>query len=214
MFYNNEQEDYRDIEDISLEDLAKKVGVDYEPPTNNQEEWATFSFLKGMPEFEDEVYASAFMYYITSLMTGWGISMGAEYTYFKESMEDRIFDILEDVREEQHHMGGTHAEAMRGFFQQVIDFFKEEGEDYERAVYKYTANLTEKNKEIIKSKGSIKDVIVQGLKSTGEPVSNNDTSTTITFTLTHSQNKLFEAIEGDSATEKVLRVLGGLNDEK
>ena len=210
MFYNNEEENYRDIEDISLEALAERVGVEYEPPTNNQEEWATFSFLKGMQEFHDEVYASCFMYYITILMTGWGISMGAEYTYFKESMEDRIFDILEDVREEQHHMGGNHAEAMRGFFQQVTEFFKEEGEDYEKAVYKYTANLTEENKKKIQDHGKIKEVIVKGVKSAGNPVSNNNTSTTITFTLTYSQNKLFEAIEGDSATEKVLRIIGGL----
>jgi hypothetical protein len=210
MFYNNEEENYRDIEDISMEDLSKRVGVTYNTPTNNQEEWATFSFLRGMEEFDDEVYASCFMYYITVMMTGWGVSNAAEYTYFKESLEDRIFDILEDVREEQHHMGGTHKEAMQGFFQQVIEFFKEEGEDYEKAVYKYTANLTEKNKEKITSKGSIKEVIINGLDNAGESVANHNSSTTITFVLTYSQSKLFDAIEGESATEKVLRIIGGL----
>jgi len=210
MFYNNKKENYRDIENISLDELSERVGVTYNPPTNNQEEWATYSYLRGMEEFHDEVYASCFMYYITVLMTGWGISNASEYTYFKESMEDRIFDILEEVREQQHLMGGSHAEAMQGFFQQVIEFFKEEGEDYEKAVYKYTANLTEENKKKIQDHGKIKDVIVQGLKSTGEPVPNNDTSTTITFTLTYSQNNFFEKIKGDSATEKVLRIIGGL----
>lgn len=210
MFYDNQEENYRDIEDISLDELAERVGLEYMEPTSNQEEWATFSFLRGMEEFDDEVYASCFMYYITVLMTGWGISNASEYTYFKESMEDRIFDILEDVREEQHHMGGTHAEAMQGFFQQVINFFKEEGEDYEKAVYKYTANLTEENKEKITSKGSIKEVIINGLDNDGEPVANHNSSTTITFVLTYSQSKLFEEIPGESATDKVLRIIGGL----
>lgn len=210
MFYNNEQEDYRDIEDISLEDLAKKVGVDYEPPTNNQEEWATFSFLKGMQEFEDEVYASCFMYYITVMMTGWGISNTAEYVYFKDSMEDRILDIMEDVQKQHVQYGGTHVEAMRGFFQQVIDFFKSEGEDYEKAVYKYTAELTEENKQNIQKRGKIKDIIVEGLENTGEPVENKNPTTTITFVLTHTQHKAFEEIEGENTTEKVLRIIGGL----
>lgn len=209
MFYNNIEEHYRDIEDISLEELSEKVGVEYEPPTNNQEEWATFSFLKGMEEFNDEVYASCFMYYITILMTGWGISMGAEYTYFKGSMEDKIFDILEGVREEQYHLGGTHVEAMRGFFQQVLNFFKEEGEDYEKAVYRYNANLTEENKEKLK-KSTVKEGILKGLKNPGNPVSNLHPSLQVGFILTYSQNKLFEAIEGGSATEKVLRIIGGL----
>lgn len=210
MFYNNIEEHYRDIEDISLEELSEKVGVEYEPPTNNQEEWATFSFLKGMEEFKDEVYASCFMYYITILMTGWGISMGDEYTYFKGSMEYRISDILEDVREEQHHMGGTHVEAMQGVFQQVLNFFKEEGEDYEKAVYRYNANLTEENKEKLKSRGKVKEGILEGLNHPGNPVRNNHPSLQVGFILTYSQNKVFEEIEGDSATEKVLRIIGGL----
>lgn len=213
MFYNNIEEHYRDIEDISLEELSEKVGVEYEPPTNNQEEWATFSFLKGMEEFNDEVYSSCFMYYITVIMTGWGISMGAEYTYFKESMEDRIFDILEEVREEQHHLGGTHKEAMRGFFNQVIDFFKSEGEDYEKALYRYNANLTEENKEKLK-KSTVKEGILKGLKNPGNPVSNLHPRLQVGFILTYSQNNVFEKIEGESATDKVLRIIGGLENEK
>ena len=213
MFYNNEEEDYRDIEDISLEALAERVGVQYTIPTNNQEEWATFSFLRGMEEFDDEVYASCFMYYITVLMTGWGVSNASEYTYFKESMEDRIFDILEDVREEQHHMGGTHAEAMKGFFKQVIEFFKEEGEDYEKALYRYNANLTAENKEKLKQ-STVKEGILKGLKNPGTPVSNIHPSLQVGFILTYSQNNVFEKIEGESATEKVLRIIGGLENEK
>ncbi len=213
MFYNNIEEHYRDIEDISLEELSEKVGVEYEPPTNNQEEWATFSFLKGMEEFNDEVYASCFMYYITILMTGWGISMGAEYTYFKGSLEYRISDILEGVREEQYHMGGTHVESMQGFFQQVLKFFKEEGEDYEKAVYRYNANLTEENKEKLKSCGTIKEGILKGLKNPGNPVSNIHPSLQVGFSLTHTQHKAFEELEGKSATDKVLRIIGGLPNE-
>lgn len=214
MFYNQEEENYRDIENISLEDLSKRVGLTYEPPTSNQEEWAVFSYLRGMEEFEDEVYASCFMYYITILMTGWGISNTAEYVYFKDSLEDRILNILEDVREEQHKYGRTHAEAMQGFFQQVIAFFKEEGEDYEKEGYRYTAHLTEENKEKLKSRGKVKEGILAGLNNPGNPVRNYHPSLQVAFSLTYSQNKVFEKIEGDSTTDKVLRIIGGLENEK
>lgn len=125
-------------------------------------------------------------------------------------MEDRILDIMEDVQQQHVQYGGTHAEAMQGFFQQVIEFFKEEGEDYEKALYRYNANLTPENKEKIQERGKIKDVIVGGLEHPGNPVSNKPPLLQVGFTLTYSQNKIFEEIEGESATEKVLRIIGGL----
>ena len=70
-------------------------------PSTCSERWATIAYLKGMEARNDNVYATAFAYYISLVMTGMGISATSEYVYFKESLEDIVFNLLSLVKEER-----------------------------------------------------------------------------------------------------------------
>lgn len=176
------------------------------------ERWATIAYLKGMEARNDNVYATAFAYYISLVMTGMGISATSEYVYFKESLEDIIFNLLSRVKEERDL---SEQEQKLLLWEEIYAvFYKTDiACAHEKTMKCGTLHIPKSMKNALKEKGTIHEAILYLLLSnldvtqekkvivpSGEKVQ-------VTLQLTYTEQKKFNKIPGDSPTQKVLWLL-------
>lgn len=212
MWWNNMEEEYTDILPLKTRKLLKTSKVTSPIfPTTCSERWANIAYLKGMQTMEDEIYATAFAYYISLIMTGMGISATSEYVYFKESLEDIVFNLLNTVKQ------GTHSEQeqkLQLWNEIYAVFYKTDiACAHEKTLKCGTLHIPRSMKNALKEKGTIHEAIVSLMLSnldvtqekkvivpSGEKVQ-------VTLQLTYTEQKKFNQIPGDSPTQKVLWLL-------
>ena len=213
MWWSNMEEEYTDILPLKIRKLLKTSKFTSPIfPTTCSERWANIAYLKGMQAMEDEVYAAAFAYYISLVMTGMGISATSEYVYFKESLENVIFDALSSVKrmtmmEETWQKKKLWNKIFAIFYKTDIACA------HEKTLKCGTLHIPKSMKNALKEKGTIHEAILylmlSNLDVTQEKkvIVPSGEKVQVTLQLTYTEQKKFNQIPGDSPTQKVLWLL-------
>lgn len=211
MWWQNMVEEYTDILPLKIRKLWKTSKFTSPIfPTTCSERWANIAYLKGMQTLEDEVYATAFAYYISLVMTGMGISATSEYVYFKESLEDIVFNLLNTVKQ------GTHSEQEQKL--QLWDeiyavFYKTDtARAHEKTVKCATLHIPKSMKNTLRKEGTVHKTVVSLMSESDftqekRVIVPDEDRVQVTLQLTYSEQKEFNRIPGDSPTRKVLWLL-------
>ena len=214
MWWQNMEEEYDSVLPFDIIEEWECSGINPPlKPSNCSERWATIAYLKGMQARNDNVYATAFAYYISLVMTGRGISATSEYVYFKESLEDIIFNLLSRVKEERDL---SEQEQKLLLWEEIYAVFykTDTAQAHEKTLKCGTLHIPRSMKNALKAKGTIHDAIVSLMKDvvvTPEKkviVPSDEDKVQVTLQLTYSeQNRFFNLIPGDSPTQKVYWLL-------
>ena len=160
----------------------------------------------------DNVYATAFAYYISLVMTGRGISATSEYVYFKESLADFIFDILYNIKKRTDDL--TETGQKKVLWKKIFAVFYKTGtaQAHEKTLKCGTLHITRSMKYALKAKGTIHDAIVSLMKDVvvtpeKKVIVPDEDKVQVTLQLTYSEQKKFNLIPGDSPTQKVYWLL-------
>lgn len=180
-------------------------------PTTCSERWANIAYLKGMQAMEDEVYAAAFAYYISLVMTGMGISAASEYVYFKESLEEVIFDALSSVKR-MTMMEETWQKKKLWNTIFAIFYKTDTAQAHEKTLKCGTLHIPVSMKTALKEKGTVHKTIVSLMSESDftqekKVTVPSEDKVQVTLQLTYSEQKEFNRIPGDSPTQKVLWLL-------
>lgn len=180
-------------------------------PTTCSERWATIAYLKGMHAMEDEVYATAFAYYISLVMTGMGISATSEYVYFKESLEDIVFNLLSLVKEERDL---SEKEQKLLLWNEIYAVFYKTvtARAHEKTMKCATLHVPKSMKNTLRNEGTVHKTVVSLMSENDftqekKVIVPSDEKVQVTLQLTYSEQKKFNLIPGDSPTQKVLWLL-------
>lgn len=180
-------------------------------PTTCSERWATIAYLKGMHAMNDNVYATTFAYYISLVMTGMGISATSEYVYFKESLEDVIFDALSSVKR-MTMMKETWQKKV--LWNKIFAIFYKTGtaQAHEKTLKCGTLHIPRSMKNALKAKGTIHEAIVSLMKDVvvtpeKKVIVPSEDKVQVTLQLTYSEQNKFNLIPGDTPTQKVYWLL-------
>lgn len=211
MWWNKMEEEYTDILPLKTRKLLKTSKFTSPIfPTTCSERWANIAYLKGMQTMEDEVYASAFAYYISLVMTGMGISATSEYVYFKESLEDIVFNLLNTVKQ------GTHSEQEQKLHlwdEIYAVFYKTDtARAHEKTVKCATLTIPACMKKPLRKEGTVHKTIVSLMSNIDvtqekKVIVPSEDKVQVTLQLTYTEQKKFNKIPGDSPTQKVLWLL-------
>lgn len=212
MWWKNMEEEYNDILPLETKKLWKTSKFTRPiVPTTCSERWATIAYLKGMHAMEDEVYAAAFAYYISLVMTGMGMSATSEYVYFKESLEDVIFDALSSVKR-MTMLKETWQKKKLWNTIFAIFYQEDTAQAHEKTIKCGTLHIPVRMKTALKEKGTIHEAIVSLMSENDftqekRVIVPSDEKVQVTLQLTYSEQKEFNRIPGDSPTQKVLWLL-------
>lgn len=212
MWWNNMEEEYNDILPLETKKLWKTSEFTRPiVPTTCSERWATIAYLKGMQTMEDEVYATAFAYYISLVMTGMGISATSEYVYFKESLEDIVFNLLSLVKEERDL---SEKEQKLLLWNEIYAVFYKTvtARAHEKTMKCATLHVPKSMKNTLRNEGTVHKTVVSLMRENDftqekRVIVPSDEKVQVTLQLTYSEQKEFNRIPGDSPTQKVLWLL-------
>lgn len=205
------EEEYTDILPLKIRKLLKTSKFTSPIfPITCSERWANIAYLKGMQTMEDEIYATAFAYYISLVMTGMGISATSEYVYFKESLEDIVFNLLNTVKQ------GTHSEQEQKL--QLWDeiyavFYKTDtARTHEKTRKCATLHIPLSMKNTLRKEGTVHKTVVSLMSASDftqekRVIVPDEDKVQVTLQLTYSEQNKFNLIPGDSPTQKVLWLL-------
>lgn len=206
------EEEYTDILPLKIRKLLKTSKFTSPIfPTTCSERWATIAYLKGMQTMEDEIYATAFAYYISLVMTGMGISATSEYVYFKESLEDIIFNLLNTIK--QKNLPEQEQKLLLWDEIYAVFYKTDRACAHERTMKCGTLHIPKSMKTALKEKGTIHEAILylmlSNLDVTQEKkvIVPSGEKVQVTLQLTYTEQKKFNRIPGDSPTQKVLWLL-------
>lgn len=207
------EEEYDSVLPFDITEIVEGSGINPPlKPSTCSERWATIAYLKGMQTMEDEIYATAFAYYISLVMTGMGISATSEYVYFKESLEDIIFNLLSRVKEERDL---SEQEQKLLLWEEIYAVFYKTDRAcaHEKTLKCGTLHITNSIKNTLKKKGTIHEAVLYLLLSNlditqeKKVIVQSGEKVQVTLQLTYSEQKKFNQIPGDSPTQKVLWLL-------
>ena len=213
MWWNNMEEEYDIVLPFDIAEIVECSGINPPlKPSTCSERWANIAYLKGMQEMNDEVYATTFAYYISLVMTGMGISATSEHVYFKESLEDVIFDALSSVKSRTDLKETGQKKVL---WNKIFAIFYKTGTAcaHERTMKCGTLHIPKSIKTALKEKGTIHEAILylmlSNLDVTQEKkvIVPSGEKVQVTLQLTYTEQKKFNKIPGDSPTQKVLWLL-------
>lgn len=203
-------EEYTDILPLKIRKLLKTSKFTIFPTTCS-ERWANIAYLKGMQTMDDEVYAAAFAYYISLAMTGMGISATSEYVYFKESLEDIVFNLLSLVKEERDL---SEQEQKLLLWNEIYAVFykTDTARTHEKTMKCATLHIPVSMKNTLRKEGTVHKTVVSLMSETDftqekKVIVPSEEKVQVTLQLTYSEQKEFNRIPGDSPTRKVLWLL-------
>lgn len=205
-------EEYTDILPLKTRKLLKTSKLTSPIyPTTCSERWANIAYLKGMQTMEDEIYATAFAYYISLVMTGMGISATSEYVYFKESLEDIVFHLLYLVKEERDL---SEQEQKLLLWNEIYAVFYKTvtARTHEKTMKCATLHIPVSMKNTLRKAGTVHKTVVSLMSETDftqekKVIVPSGDKVQVTLQLTYSEQKKFNRIPGDSPTQKVLWLL-------
>lgn len=212
MWWKNMAEEYDTVLPFDIVENWECSGINPPlKPSTCSERWATIAYLKGMHARNDNVYATTFAYYISLVMTGMGISATSEYVYFKESLEDVIFDALSSVKR-MTMMKETWQKKKLWNTIFAIFYKTDIACAHEKTMKCGTLHIPKSMKNALKAKGTIHEAIVSLMKDvvvTPEKkiIVPSEDKVQVTLQLTYSEQNEFNRIPGDSPTQKVLWLL-------
>lgn len=211
MWWNNMEEEYTDILPLKTRKLLKTSKFTSPIfPTTCSERWANIAYLKGMQTMEDEIYATAFAYYISLVMTGMGISATSEYVYFKESLEDIVFNLLNTVKQ------GTHSEQEQKLLlwdEIYAVFYKTDtARTHEKTRKCATLHIPLSMKNTLRKEGTVHKTVVSLMSESDftqekRVIVPDEDKVQVTLQLTYSEQNKFNQIPGDTPTQKVYWLL-------
>ena len=212
MWWSNMAEEYTDILPLKTRKLLKTSKLTSPIyPTTCSERWANIAYLKGMQTMEDEIYATAFAYYISLVMTGMGISATSEYVYFKESLEDIVFHLLYLVKEERDL---SEQEQKLLLWNEIYAVFYKTvtARTHEKTMKCATLHIPVSMKNTLRKAGTVHKTVVSLMSETDftqekKVIVPSGDKVQVTLQLTYSEQKKFNRIPGDSPTQKVLWLL-------
>ena len=212
MWWQNMAEEYTDILPLKIRKLLKTSKFTSPIfPTTCSERWANIAYLKGMQTMEDEVYATAFAYYISLVMTGMGISATSEYVYFKESLEDIVFNLLSLVKEERDL---SEQEQKLLLWNEIYAVFykTDTARTHEKTMKCATLHIPVSMKNTLRKAGTVHKTVVSLMSESDftqekRVIVPDEDRVQVTLQLTYSEQKEFNRIPGDSPTRKVLWLL-------
>ena len=207
------EEEYDSVLPFDITEIVECSGINPPlKPSTCSERWATIAYLEGMQARNDNVYATAFAYYISLVMTGRGISAGSEYIYFKDSLADIIFDILSNVKKRTDDL--TEIGQKKVIWNKIFAVFYKTGtaQAHEKTLKCGTLHITRSMKYALKAKGTIHEAIVSLMSESDftqekAVIVPDEDKVQVTLQLTYSEQNKFNLIPGDSPTQKVLWLL-------
>ena len=213
MWWKNMEEEYDSVLPFDIAEIVECSGINPPlKPSTCSERWATIAYLKGMEARNDNVYATAFAYYISLVMTGRGISATSEYVYFKDSLADLIFDILSNVKKRTDDL--TEIGQKKVLWNKLFAVFYKTGtaQAHEKTLKRGTLHIPRSMKNALKAKGTIHDAIVSLMEDVvvtpeKKVIVPDEDRVQVTLQLTYSEQNKFNLIPGDSPTQKVLWLL-------
>lgn len=212
MWWKNMEEEYDSVLPFDIVENWECSGINPPlKPANCSERWATIAYLKGMHAMNDNVYATTFAYYISLVMTGMGISATSEYVYFKESLEDVIFDALSRVKR-MTMMKETWQKKKLWNTIFAIFYKTDTAQAHEKTLKCGTLHIPRSMKTALKEKGTVHKTIVslmEDIDVTQEKrvIVPDEDKVQVTLQLTYSEQKEFNKIPGDTPTQKVYWLL-------
>lgn len=212
MWWNNMEEEYNTVLPFDIIEEWECSGINPPlKPSTCSERWATIAYLKGMHAMNDNVYATTFAYYISLVMTGMGISATSEYVYFKESLEDVIFDALSSVKR-MTMMKETWQKKKLWNTIFAIFYKTDTAQAHEKTLKRGTLHIPRSMKNALKEKGTIHEAIVSLMSESDftqekRVIVPDEDKVQVTLQLTYSEQNEFNRIPGDSPTRKVLWLL-------
>ena len=212
MWWQNMEEEYDSVLPFDIIEEWECSGINPPlKPSTCSERWATIAYLKGMEARNDNVYATAFAYYISLVMTGMEISATSEYVYFKESLEDIVFNLLNTVKQ------GTHSEQEQKLqlWEEIYAVFYKTGtaQAHEKTLKCATLHIPLSMKNTLRKEGTVHKTVVSLMSESDftqekAVIVPDEDKVQVTLQLTYSeQNRFFNLIPGDSPTQKVLWLL-------
>ena len=208
MWWQNMEAEYDSVLPFDIAEIVECSGINPPlKPSTCSERWATIAYLKGMEARNDNVYATAFAYYISLVMTGRGISAGSEYIYFKESLADLIFDILSNVKKRTNDLVETCQKKV--LWNKIFAIFYKTGtaQAHEKTLKCATLHIPLSMKNTLRKEGTVHKTVVSLMSESDftqekAVIVPDEDKVQVTLQLTYSEQKKFNLIRGNSPTPK------------
>lgn len=209
MFFDKEYQP-NIIEDITIDELEERVGVTDRPysldmPCN---QWAWFSYLKGKEAGLNDMYCVNFGYYTSSFIAGMGVDAGTDI-YFKESWDNKVFDLYEDCRNNTE----KEEDCVKQFWHRLLNMYhgKDGAFEHEKAVFQHNIRVTPEVKEyfdqcITTTVGTILGFV---RKPHSIPRGTGKKTKNLNFQFTYTQEWFWEGLPGDNDSEKLEGLIHG-----
>lgn len=204
---------YYSLEEITgenIEEIAEKKGYTLNKPYITQsDEWLDYIMIKSAEYNFSSVEASCYAYYITTFLTGMGVSATAGEMFYKEKLLDCILDIYNSIIKQNT----TELDQQRQLYNEITHLFtSEEIQKYEKQQFRKTIRVEPSLKKQINSYegstiGKIRKIIKGEIEL--QPIKNEQKTETITFSYTISDEKEFNNLPGDTFTDKFYKLIGG-----
>lgn len=140
-----------------------------------------------------------------------GISATSEYVYFKESLEDVIFDALSSVKR-MTMMKETWQKKKLWNTIFAIFYQEDTAQAHEKTLKCGTLHIPRSMKTALKKEGTVHKTVVSLMSETDltqekRVIVPSGEKVQVTLQLTYTEQKKFNRIPGDSPTQKVLWLL-------
>lgn len=189
MIFWNDYSPHNIIEDVDLEEIAKKNNTILNTSDSLEEEvkdWFNYAHVVAVENNFNVIYHTCFIYYVTMYFADCGISAGAEEEYFKKKMGDVVMEMYLDSVKLFDEL-----EQKRTFFNKLLEFFKgDEIEKYERHVFQHNIRTTQEIKDWFDKQGVTRNIIRSLMDGTIEKPNlnaNEKSTTNIVFLLNYSE---------------------------
>ena len=208
MFFEHNYQ-YTIIEDITFDEIEQRIGIKERTHhiQSPSERWAYFSYLKGIENGLNDIYAVNFGYTISSFITGLGVDAGTDI-YFQVGIDDAIFDIYEKLYQTSKQEGWPEQKIVTEFFHTVLLFYKSDtgARKYEKTIYGHNIRVSKELREwFLSQKQSVKQTILQLIDNTIERpgIYSQGKDENITFSFTISEEDLWNKLPGETDTGKL-----------
>ena len=203
-WFFTEEYEYTILENKTLEEIEQETeNAQISLPDTRAGRWAKYATLKGAQAGLNFMYSINFGYNISSIVADMGIDAGTDI-YFKLEMYDKIFDIFEQVRKEYD----DEKEVIKHFFNETLEFYKNEAKNYEKTVYRIALRLSDNDMKILRQAAPTPKKAIFKLMDEKE-IDNNkklvyeELTNRVDINLTWSEYEIFDDLEGDTPGEKV-----------
>ena len=203
-WFFDEDYEYTILENKPLDEIEQETtNAVANLPDDRSGRWAKYAYLKGMQAGLNPIYATNFGYNITSIVAEMGIDAGTDI-YFKLEMYDKIFDIFERIKKEYD----DEQEIIKHFFNETLEFYKNEAKKYEKNVYRFSLRLSANDMEVLRQtaptiKEAIFKLIAEKEIDPDTKVGYEELTNRVDINLTWSEYEIFDDLEGDTPGEKV-----------